>query len=273
MAQKAGTQEQQLSSSETSSTDTNPQGSHAEGESQTQGQEPGSDTGVSYEFQNQHLRGKTPQEIEALFGQLQVTVREQGRLLRDRDETFTPTTQPRDVPTGSPSDEDLNKRYWNEPVAVLREEMNRMLEPFRQNLRSSAEDSARDRLRGEFPDWDQLEPTVDTLLRQSKQEPNYPNLRAGYLMVRGHMAVNGQTSPQPQAPPQQGVPQQQVPPQHRPSNAPVSSTPQGGQRRRQLTEDEKHIARISRLTDEQYLALLEMDEQEVANVQRGGNNG
>jgi len=246
------------------------------------GQGDGQATGGEPQAQPLTAGGRTfnsPQEMAAYITQLTTTVREQGRALNDLasrqqqqgvSEGIQPTSRPSVGQGGQPyeSDSDLNKRYWDDPVGVLRQEMQRMIAPFQQDLQQSRQMTAVQQLRQEFASYQELEPMIDAMMAQTGQARTYDNLRAAYFMVKGYLAETGAL-----VSPTQNTQQQQVPvngpPQHRPSNAPVPQPQQGQQRRRALTEDERRIARLGGYTDEQYLALLELDEEEVVNSKIG----
>jgi hypothetical protein len=244
-----------------------------------EGAEAGSGTGA-LDFSDPNLKGKTPQEIENLFRTLRTTVREQGQALNQRSterEGFQPTGRPADAPAPR-GDDEQNRRYWNEPVAVLREEMERMIAPFRADVQATRATSVRQQLAQEFDDWNLLEPMVDAALAQAKMTPTAENLRGTYYSVKGCLVSTGQhpTGGAPAAPKAaaDGGNGGGVPPQNRPSSAPMGTG--GGQNKpklRALTEDERLVARKAGLTDEQYLAFIELDEEQVvtSNIGRPSN--
>lgn len=215
------------------------------------------------------------EEMAEYISTLTSTVREQGRALNDlasRSEGVQPQGQPSVAQGGQPAQpaSDPNADFWNDPVGVLRSEMQKMIAPFQQDLVATKAATATEKLRQEFQKFTDYEPMVDALIARTQQPRTYENLRAAYLMIRGHMLETGQDVPSTAAAPAQEAQQPQAgPPQHRPSAAPTPPPQGSGSKRRKLTEVEKRIAREGGYTDEQYLALLDLEEDEVVTSKIG----
>jgi hypothetical protein len=235
----------------------------------------GQGTGIKYKAGGREFN--TAEEMQNYINTLTTTVREQGRTLNDlasRAEGVNPGTRPNEAQGGPPARDATDAEFWKSPTTVLRQEMERLIEPFRRDLAQTQQLTAIDRLRTEFASYGELEPMIDSLMTRSGQPRTYENLRATYFMVKGYLAEQGVTSPVAGDAGAGGGggganPPSGAPPQHRPSSAPLPTGEQPGVKKRALTEHERRIARISGYTDEQYLALIELDEEEVATTKIG----
>jgi hypothetical protein len=249
----------------------------------SQDQNPGSGTGGgerTFEFEYNGRKFGSQQELNTYLNTLNSTVREQGRALNrfaegGGSQGFQPQGRPADAPQPPAGQPAQNADFWNDPVGVLRSEMHRIIEPFQRDLQQSRVVTSRQQLMQEFPDYGDYEQMIVAQLSQGGTPQTYENLKGAYYMVKGYMLSTGQIAPQQQeAPPPQGQQQNQqpnggnAPPQHRPSNAPIP-TPQNQQRKRQLTENERHLARLAGMSDDQYLAWLELDETGVVDSRIG----
>lgn len=238
---------------------------------------------AAHEYGHPLLRGRSPEEIESLFKMQENAMKEQGAQLtglvsevRDLKSTMTP---PAPTPEADPSAQD----YFADPVKTIRTELDRQIQPLREEIADARANLnapvVRDKLAQEFPDWTAVEPYVDQLIaRENFPDPNNEGLlRTMYFTAKGLMAHQGIDISQPQPVPAPAVPGQpqpaaplMVPPQHRASSPPPPppQTPQGPQIR-ELTENERRLAREYGMSAEDYIAWQETDMDEVADSEIG----
>lgn len=236
--------------------DSTPDGSEAEVQPEEVSGE-SSQTG----FQLESLkRLKSNNEVERYVATLEGAVKEQGARL-----TAAETAPPPPPPT-EPVGE--RKGFWDGPEEylerdrnVLLEEMRKMVSPFHSDLSASKETRARTQMRSEFgEEWDRYEPVVNGLLAEGQAQglgvdPSNPQmLRTLFYTAKGYMAAEG---PTPTEAPKPSIPQ------HRPSGAPLPDETGGKPQLRELTENERRLAKESHMTHEEYLNWQEMDEGDV----------
>lgn len=221
------------------------------------------------------LKGRSPEEVERIFNTMEAATREQGatltKLSREMTELKTQTAAPPAPAEPAVSAQD----FFNDPMAQVRKEMSRQIEPLVEEIRGARDEltapNAREKLAREYGDWGQVEPYIDVLITQQ----NFPNpndeglLRMLYLTAKGYMTHQGiSIDPAADPQPQPGLPQQQpvvAPPQHRASTPPPPPPPTPQQPQvRELSENERRLARESGMSAEQYIKWQEMDMDEVA---------
>jgi hypothetical protein len=242
----------------------------------------------TYEYQNPMLRGRTPEEVERIFGMYEQTTREQGARLSatERRMAEMETRSAKAVP--EPKVE--AQEFFADPMGHVKRALDDTVAPLRQEIQDARAyfrgQDTRVALRQKYDDWDVVEPYVNHLLSQA----NYPDpndaglLETLYYTAKGVMVSQGinvqPTSPQTPsqaAPVRTEVPA--VPPQHRASTPPPPPPrpAQSSGKVRELTESEKRIAREHGLTPEEYIKWQEMDISDVATADfdrpKGENNG
>ncbi len=227
-----------------------------------------------HRYTNPRLAGRSPAEVEGLYGLAEETVRQQGQQISDL------TRRMQQVEATPPKTEEKisSSEFFAEPAAAIENLLEKQIKPLREEVaeakRLATAPAAREGLRREFPDWDQVEPYVDHLLQQQDfPDPTNPGLlKTLYYTAKGLMVSSGvdigSPAAQPPHAPQGVVPGQappgMAPPQHRASTPPPPPrTPGETAPARQLTELEKRLAREWKMSDEEYLYWQDLDERDV----------
>jgi hypothetical protein len=237
-----------------------------------------------FEYSHPLLQGRSPEEVEKLFKMQENAMREQGAQLTGLVSEVRDLKSSMTQPPAPAEPEVTAQEYFQNPVKAIRSELDKQIQPLRQEI-SEAKSMAtaplvRDKLAAEFGDWAAVEPYVDMLIaREQFPDPNNEGLlRTLYFTAKGLMAHQGvQPTPQPApvpgqpAPaPGQPAPQPMVPPQHRASSPPPPPPPAPTQPQlRDLTENEKRLAREYGMTAEEYIAWQDTDMDEVAESEIG----
>jgi hypothetical protein len=206
--------------------------------------------GVQSGFSHATLQGKSIPEAESYVSLLEGTVREQNAALNAR------AAEPAPAPRAEPTD------FYDNPRQAIREEIGEMIAPFVSDLRESRTDRARETVRNEFgAEWNEMEPIVDNLIAQGRNagmtinEHDPAMLRTLFYTAKGYQnhVSGGLPQPTKSAPPRI--------PQHRPSAAPL---PESGAKPalRELTENERRLAREWDMTHEEYIELQEAEADE-----------
>lgn len=215
---------------------------------------------VASEFSHPHLQGKTPQEIESLFNLMQNTVQSQTRRINELADVpphATPEAAPPE-PTGD---------FFEDPLGHLRREMNAAVAPINQeiaNIKAQSQvNSAWQAAESKFSDFGKYRPYIEQMLANSRIDPGTltPELVESYYYgAKGYVATHNaeQLAETPAAP----APQRKPPPQHRPSGAPLPKSLQS--QPRELSEDERRLAREFGMSAEEFIKWGEMDEGDVA---------
>jgi hypothetical protein len=215
------------------------------------------DEGVQTEFRHVLLQGKRPEEIDRIVASLEAATREQGRelsrLTAQQNQLVDPTPPP------PPSQEE----YFNNPGQAIRNEVQLALrdaiEPFKRDLAASNARSVWDTVAARHPDFEVTRPLIEVYLQKN---PNIPvteeSLSTLYYTAKGYMAENAPVAARPSS---SSAPSP-APPQHAASSHPI---PQQKKKTatRQLTENERRLARERGFSDAQYLQWLELSEDEV----------
>lgn len=233
---------------------------------QTEGAQDGLPTPV--EYSHPLLKGKTPSEIEALFRLQESTVREQGTMLTDLQQSQRGRPDPTPAPTAAPDP----RTFWDNPAETLRGMINEAVSPLREEIRSARNEvrapSVRDSLRNKYPDFAALEPHVDAMIRKQGIRPEdaaESMLELVYHATWSNAVHNGYKpttrSSEPTHTPA-GAPPVSIP-QHRPSPAPTPKPAPAAAQTRELTESERRLAREYKMSDADYLAWQQEDEENV----------
>jgi hypothetical protein len=246
----------------------------AEGESQDQPSNPtNTDTEPQTPFSNPALRGLTEEQIAQRLSLAEMTVKEQGRKIT---ELVSRPAQPVETPVPStgrqtPITEITAEDYWKNPVEatrltvteVIREQMGEIIQPFREDLARNKAAAAWNEVAAKHSDLESYRPWIEAQLASyGVTEPNAGTLEMLYLAAVGASALT-------RTPEENGerredlLPNRPPPPQHPPSRQPIHSARAATKKLRELTENEKRMARERGWTDEEFLNWQEMDEGDV----------
>jgi hypothetical protein len=191
------------------------------------------------------------------------------------------------------SREDFNNQFWRDPMSIvdtLKEELKKTVEPINQYISGQRTETQYDRMKGElktqFNDvWPHIESEVDRFVEAAAQAGNEVNaqlLNVAALAATGayHRGLlqggNGAPLPPPAPPAPTPTPPAQprvdmtTPPHLRPSapTPPGHEQPQKPQVR-ELSENEKRLARERNMTPEQFLGWLEVPPDQVVHSKIG----
>ncbi len=229
----------------------------------------------AHEYQNPMLRGRSPEEIERIFGMYEQTSREQGARLTASERRLSEVEGRPAAPAPEPKVEATE--FFADPMTHVKRALEETVAPLREEIREAKSyvtgQDARAGLRNQYADFAQVEPYIDYMLAQTPYpDPNDPGLlNTLYFTAKGMMASQGisveSPTPTPTAPgaPQPAAPT--VPPQHRastPPPPPPSPAAPGSEALRPLTETEKRLAREQGLSHAEYLRWQAMDIADVA---------
>lgn len=196
------------------------------------------------------------------------------------------------VETPEPSEAEMNQEFWKNPTGVMnrliKDELNRTVGPLNERLsRESAMseyDRAKLKLKEQYSDiWDQISPSIDAFINQAtsqgvelnEQLMNVAALTASGMLYRGQIpGVSPVKKEEPNPTKEEGKPATVFTPPHlRPSAPMIPGAEPEKKEHRQLSENERRIARERRLTDEQYLAWLDVPPEEVVRSRIGKEEG
>ena len=218
---------------------------------------------VAPQFDHPHLKGKTQAEIESLFNLMQNTVQSQTHRINEL--ASLPAAQPDISPPAEPKGD-----FFEDPLAHMRREMQAAVAPINEEISNLKAQSlvnlAWEQASMKFQDFDKYRPHVEVMIQNMGVAPTgvTPDLLESlYYGAKGYIATHEATMTQPQAP--TATPQAPPPPQHRPSAAPLPRSV--GAKPRELTEDERRMAREFGMTHEQWIEWGEKDEEAVANAE------
>lgn len=205
------------------------------------------------------------------------------------------------VENPEPSVDDQNQEFWKNPVGVMNKliqaELQKTVGPLNERLTRDSSLTAYDRaklnLKSQYSDiWDKIEPYVDQFVQQATtqgMEVNDQLMNVAALTASGAYYRNQIPGVTPGAPNPNPTPAPAVPPVAPPNPNPAPPTPTSvftpphlrpsapvipGQEqqqveRRQLTENERRLARERKMTDEQYLDWLEVPPEGVIHTKIG----
>ena len=258
-----------------------------------------SDTGDGGQspFNHPSLRGRSEEEIARLLEVSEATIREQGRNLsmmnrriQEIEQSSPRRDDRREDERQTPFEEPDPQEFWKSPYkhvnqAVQQSEqrilnaLQEVIKPFRESYARTAKEQAFEEIRKEFDDFGRYEALINTLLMQSgvpddkvtpesirylyytaygiaqrkAEKEGGGNMREGN---GGNDGGNGNNNAR-----------RDPPPQHRASNQPVNRAP-NRVTVRELDENEKTIARMKGMTDEQFLSWMEFDGDNLLTVER-----
>lgn len=241
-----------------------------------------SSTGIESPFKGTAFEGKTVQEIEVMLKTRDAALAEvqsQANKLHSELSQLRVSPGTTTQPGGIEEDDGYSaEEMWTDPdkgfkklenrVAekILRE-MREMITPFQEDLNRTRASTALTRIKDEKSNFSQYEPLIRTILSGWGQDINattYDYLKAAYTMAVGMVAsgdaqLTGVQSNNRDEPVRST---REPPPQHHPSTQPMS----GGEETtkvRELTENERRLARERGMTPEQYLKLQEKLDYDV----------
>lgn len=255
----------------------NPAGSTPGNNEGTGSSHTGTNGGIQSPFSHPALAGRSEEEIATLLTVNQAAVREQGirlnQLERERQQQQQQNTNQNNGTQSAIPDAPISPTdYWADPgkaaqlerqrtVEAVRSMMEEMVAPLRMAAAEQQRDKVWTEIRAQIPDFVDYEPLVRQLLgRMGNPVPNLELLETLYFTAFGYVQKNGGGQQRQQQPVSQtnngGNNFRPAPPQHMPANQPLKQqTP--AKVVRELTENERTIARMRGLTPEQYIAELE----------------
>lgn len=213
------------------------------------------------------------------FSALEAVIREQSNRIQQLLESQSQPSQPTPVPV-DPEKQKVD--FFNKPHDVVREivqaELRSAIQPLQEFVQGFRAESTYDKLKNAFrndsrfqPYWDAaVESAVDSVMLSGKVEVNTANMQSAIIQAIGLKNLGmlpGATAPSVNQPgtatPVQPNNQNMVNPPHlRPSSPPPpSNNPR--QPVRQLTENERRLARENHMTDQEYLDWIEVPPQGV----------
>lgn len=224
-----------------------------------------------------------PSREQQIIAAQEAVLREQAQQIRQLSEVTNRTAQAVErIQNPPPTAEEVNQRYWKDPVGVMREEMAKMIDPLRNALGETRATTELDRLkadvRKEYGDeaFSHMESSIDQLIGQAVRAGNpvtqelvgFTALAAygNYARAKETGRLPAAAPAQPAAPtngqPSAGAPVV-TPPYLAPSAAPQPRADNGKQELRQLSENERRLARERGMTDEQFLNWLTVKPEDV----------
>lgn len=239
-------------------------------------------------FSHPRLRGKSPEEIEQLFSLAEDTIRSQNSELNTYHDRLNAVSQEK-APSGTTregSEElpDYEDNFLRPGLQTLERRIMGQLEktvaPLREELGQGRAQTAREVLRKELRYFDALEPTIDKTLREGGVRPDSANegqLRQIYhnavgiatekgwdlnsLLTRNKQEGEGVTNTNSSNNNRQQESSVGIA-QRRPSSAPLPET-SSKPKLRQLTEQERRLAREFGMTEKEYLEEQSRPDDEV----------
>ena len=249
-----------------------------EKQSQSKGTPTGTEEGGESQspFKDTRLVGKSEAEIADKIFLLETVVKEQGSRLNDahRKEEVKPGPNEGEKvkeETIEPAD------YYKDPVSateaivrkVVREQMTESIKPFTEDLRMNRAASAWDNV-GHLPRVNDLRPAIELYLQRSGiAEVDAEAIEGAYDIIRGKIARGAISLPGIDFSVAAGEGEGEVktghrdaPPQHSPSSQPLKEE-KTKVKTRELTESEALLARSQGMTNEEYVAWQDLDENHV----------
>lgn len=190
-----------------------------------------------------------------------------------------------------PSREQLDKKFWESPTTVLGEmissELKKTVGPLNERFQRVAEETELDKykknIKAQYGDnWALVEPAIDQFVEAaqgqgvalSEQLVGIAAASAfGTLALQGKVRIAGQPpEPKPADPsprPAERPAAVTTPPHLRPSAPQIPGKESDKPARRELTENERRLARERRMTEDQYLDWLETPPEQVIHSRIG----
>ena len=182
--------------------------------------------------------------------------------------------------------EALKKEFYNDPIAAIEKVVSRVNAPLNDFVAVTKNDNAYANIKNairnnpqfasKFP---KIEATVDNIVRQALDSGSPLSEGLVYSAVLSSIGLVeiGQVpgvsfrDPEPPVPPANKTEPRNVitPPHLAPSSPPLPNN-NSAPRQRELTENEKRLARASKLSDKEYLDLLEGDSMKLESFKKPG---
>lgn len=222
--------------------------------------------GIQSPFTDPRLEGKTPEEVERLYQLQDRAIREQGTKLSEYHDAEVARAGRVDDGPAEISDEE----FWKSPTTTVQRLLDKAIEPFKRDLAAGRVEDAWDQAR-RLTGFTDYEPTIRELMATREiTDPTFDTLRTLFATVVGaeklgmiDTGLGERPVEAVEAPPTRETPA--PPPQHGASRQPL---PKPGEEKkkplRDLTENERRLAREQGMTHERFLELQEMDEGEFA---------
>lgn len=189
-------------------------------------------------------------------------LREQDELIKQQQAKLDELSKKPEVPIG-----DQNKEFWNNPVEALNRALKETVAPlieFRnefkattayEKIKNEAKSDARFK---EFLAQPGVEQQMDQLMSKNPS-PTHESFGATLMGLRGAMELGivprpvVTEPPKKDAPPTPPIDMTTIPPHMRPSSAPTPKPGETAPKLRELTENERRLARENKMTDAEYI--------------------
>lgn len=235
-------------------------------------------TEVNNETENQSQNQNQNQPDQNIIALYDNVLREkEAELQRLRDQL---TAQPQTPPTPPPTAEEQRQRFFNNPMDVLREEIQTAVSPLLEFTKGIKKETEYDRLKNKYkadPRYTEVFPHIEGYVDQimSRSEVNDANIRTAILVAIGALhsgeissaGTSNGSSPQNRQPLQNNnQPKTVVTPPHLRSTPPAAPKSNKSQQAPVLTELEKRLAREKGMSPEEYVKFRDAKAGEVLNV-------
>lgn len=214
----------------------------------------------------------------------------QNAELRQRQRELDQRLSKVETPPG-PSEDQMNQEFWKNPTGVMnkliKDELARTVGPLNERIQAQSQmseyDRAKQQLKLKYNDiWDKIEGSVDDFVRTASAQGVEVNdqlmevaaLTASGLYYRGQIPGVAPTPHVAEPKKEEERPASVFTPPHlRPSAPPIPGAEPPKQELRDLTENEKRLARERGMTHEQYLQWLDVPPEGVVASRIGRKEG
>lgn len=170
---------------------------------------------------------------------------------------------------GAPENTEISdQEFWKNPTKVIRHMLDQTVDPIQRNIESDRTELAFQRARDSFPHFALFENTIRQNLAEQNIPVNDDTLARSYYLVKGWYVENAADPNLDMGGKKEPATSNTPPPQHKASSTPLPNA--GGSQKktlRKLNEEEKRLARVWKMTDEEFLRHME-DEPMIM----GGSN-
>ncbi len=220
---------------------------------------------------------KAIRELKAKEALYMETIREQGAKLNELSAKVEslPTTV-----TPEPTQQERANKFYSDPEAAINAAIEKAIAPLKNFVTTFKSESAYDRLKNKFkadPRFketiEKYEPFIDQAM--AKNEPNDNNMIGVLSGIVGAATLGLLATPSAPAPTttsaaNNGEPTTVITPPHiRPTPSATPRPQDDKPKRRQLTENEKRLAREKGMSEEVFHQWLEADKEDVATSRIG----
>ena len=227
-------------------------------------------------YQHPLLKDKSPEEVDRIVKTFEAATREQNEELNRQHAKLEAASS---APPPTPPPEEVGKPYGDDFLGErfetfekrLDAKLEEMVAPLRRGEAKSETRTVRDRMAGKFKHWTTLEPHIDRLLRDQKLDPmtaTEAQLDMLYHTAVGLAAESGLDlgAGAPPLEPAKEPPPVNIP-QHSPSAAPLPDPPSEAGKPRELTENERILAKeyfpTAKDPEEEYRKLQDAEVDEI----------